>query len=546
MSRGASDFEGAEGEPETLGLRNNFVLSGDSVNSDYKVGVLNISDPPGSFSCIAVCLCDNKVLVAVPEGAWARLKRDRALPQSALKKAVRVEVQPCSPGDRATPAGPASLPIWLGLLSPPLEEAVDYAEDVEPAEVDFPARDDGTQLLPLATALVAVSRDHFAFMTAESEVPKPTSGVLEGRMDKMEESINQLIALVSDLRKPAPAAPAAPPGLPQPQKAAAPDQRARQALAAGVDPAALGELRGMLGLPEPPVSRRPLEPKGAVNVESSEDEAEEADLAEGGSAGVLGKAVVSLTKIVKDIHKEKKKSKDRGLESILDQAEGSGSHRDAGGASRSKAAALRSLQQLLVSDPALIYQAIEKNLQADWELSGSTPGMNVSQISVRGWIEHRSRIQNYPSSVRPAWILGGVWDCLRNGRAEEARARAALGVAMLDQQSCDRGAWLLAAEASLEAPPPYSSFNSHTAPEASELQHSRLLDPRWVELFLAKLKDLADYQEKRSKLITKQKSPEQPGPKADPKPKEKGGGKGKSKAKKENPEEKTGQGAAEA
>jgi hypothetical protein len=230
----------------------------------------------------------------------------------------------------------------------------------------------------------------------------------------------------------------------------------------------------------------------------------------------------------------------------LDQAEGSGSHRDAGGASRSKAAALRSLQQLLVSDPALIYQAIEKNLQADWELSGSTPGMNVSQISVRGWIEHRSRIQNYPSSVRPAWILGGVWDCLRNGRAEEARARAALGVAMLDQQSCDRGAWLLAAEASLEAPPPYSSFNSHTAPEASELQHSRLLDPRWVELFLAKLKDLADYQEKRSKLITKQKSPEQPGPKADPKPKEKGGGKGKSKAKKENPEEKTGQGAAEA
>ena len=468
------------GSPETLGLRNNFVLSGDSVNSDYKVGVLNISDPPGSFSCIAVCLCDNKVLVAVPDGAWARLKRDRALPQSALKKAVRVEVQPCSPGDRATPAGPASLPIWLGLLSPPLEEAVDYAEDVEPAEVDFPARDDGTQLLPLATALVAVSRDHYAFMTAESEVPKPTSGVLEGRMDKMEESINQLIALVSDLRKPAPAAPAAPPGLPQPQKAAAPDQRARQALAAGVDPAALGELRGMLGLPEPPVSQRPLEPKGAVNVESSEDEAEEADLAEGGSAGVLGKAVVSLTKIVKDIHKEKKKSKDRRLESILDQAEGSGSHRDAGGASRSKAAALRSLQQLLVSDPALIYQAIEKNLQADWELSGSTPGMNVSQISVRGWIEHRSRIQNYPSSVRPAWILGGVWDCLRNGRAEEARARAALGVAMLDQQSCDRGAWLLAAEASLEAPPPYSSFNSHTAPEASELQHSRLLDPRWV------------------------------------------------------------------
>ena len=99
---------------------------------------------------------------------------------------------------------------------------------------------------------------------------------------------------------------------------------------------------------------------GGIFRRAKEEEAEDAD---SGSAGPLGKAVVNLAKIVKDMRKEKKQAKDKG--SDIDRAEGGGSHREAGGSSRSKAAALRSLQHLLVSDPTLIYQAIEKNLQAD-------------------------------------------------------------------------------------------------------------------------------------------------------------------------------------
>ena len=130
----------------------------------------------------------------------------------------------------------------------------------------------------------------------------------------------------------------------------------------------------------------------------------------------------------------------------------------------------------------------------------SLPGASISRISARGWLEHRSRISSYPGTIRPAWMCAGIWDALAQNRIEEARARAALAVAAFDQQSCDRGNWLLAAEMTLEQPPPYASFASHAPPDAWEIQHTRLVDDRWAELFLAKLKDLAEYQEKKMKL----------------------------------------------
>ena len=102
-------------------------------------------------------------------------------------------------------------------------------------------------------------------------------------------------------------------------------------------------------------------------------------------------------------------------------------------------------------------------------------------------------------------------------------------MAALDQQACDRGSYLLAAEVAMEAPPPYSSFQNHSAPEPFELPHSKLLDPRWVELMMSKLKDLSEYQEKKLKLSAPKKidDPDKP-PKIPPKPTpKKGQGKGK-------------------
>ena len=104
---------------------------------------------------------------------------------------------------------------------------------------------------------------------------------------------------------------------------------------------------------------------------------------------------------------------------------------------------------------------------------------------------------------------------------------------MLDQQSCDAGSWLLAGELSLESPPPMSSFQNHQPPAPWELPHSRLVDPRWFDLVMSKVKDLADFHEKKAKLGSsmgrgsKATEEVQPAPKAKAKAKAKGGGKGK-------------------
>ena len=45
--------------------------------------------------------------------------------------------------------------------------------------------------------------------------------------------------------------------------------------------------------------------------------------------------------------------------------------------------------------------------------------------SARGWVEHRSRVSSFPSSIRAIWSLAGIWDYLREGKYSEARARTA-------------------------------------------------------------------------------------------------------------------------
>ena len=54
-------------------------------------------------------------------------------------------------------------------------------------------------------------------------------------------------------------------------------------------------------------------------------------------------------------------------------------------------------------------------------------------------------------------------------------------------------------ELTLEPAPPYSSFARHTAPDQWESQTTRLVDDRWMDLIMSKLKDLSDYQEKNSR-----------------------------------------------
>ena len=548
-SEAEEEEERSEGEePETTSLRDNFVCSGDQLVDDFLVGTCYFLDPAISVSVVAVSLVDDRVLVAFPDGAWNRLTKKRSVPVNALQKAVRVEVQSCSEEDRSQPHGEPDMKIWLGLLAEEFEVLAVFGDDSEPA-INFPRNSAGRPMLPYARSLVAVARDHFTFFSAESGGGGTDPAEL--RLLTLEKSVQEIMNKLGKLvdgdrlgaqpkKAPAPSVPApakslakkkvsAPPGLAQGLDPVA----VEQALQAGVSPDAVAEMGRFLALQ--PGGAQPPRLQAAAVLDSSEEEEEDAAIDASGSADPVGAAVVQLTKLVKDMHKRKKEKKAKSLDNLLDTYD-AGSAKEPGSGSKTKAAALRQLRQMLVSNPAVIYQSLEKRMQEDWDAAESMPGVHASQISARGWLEHRSRVQGFQSSVRFAWTIAGIWDALRLGRIEEARSRAALGVAMADQQACDRGSFLVAAEVLLEEPPPFSSFSRHSAPELWETQHSRLLDGRWVDLILNKIKDLADYHEKRNKLQGGRKPDPPPnGPAAKPAPKKKGKGKSEGKGEERAP-----------
>ena len=141
-------------------------------------------------------------------------------------------------------------------------------------------------------------------------------------------------------------------------------------------------------------------------------------------------------------------------------------------------------------------------------------------------VESRSRLTNYPAAVRTAWGVAGILDCLINSNPAEARARAALMLLQADQVALDKGSWTLASEASLELAPPFHSFASHAAVDASDQPLSRLFEPRRAEIMLHHLRDTEDYVERKRKLGAKgnrtpSEEESQPGPKPGAKPKPK-------------------------
>ena len=80
---------------------------------------------------------------------------------------------------------------------------------------------------------------------------------------------------------------------------------------------------------------------------------------------------------------------------------------------------------------------------------------------------------------------------------------------------------------SLELQPPFHSFAAHSQADYSDQPLSRLLEPRWAEIFLHHLQDTENYMEKRKKLqkVKAQTADDgaEPTPKAKPKAKAKGG-----------------------
>ena len=113
------------------------------------------------------------------------------------------------------------------------------------------------------------------------------------------------------------------------------------------------------------------------------------------------------------------------------------------------------------------------------------PGMQGHSHSVRGWIEHRSRIGGYRTLAHSAWGIGGALDCLCQGQVHAAKARLYILLLQLDQSAVDRGSWTLASGAS-------STLHFAAAAQPSTRRGTPLLQ--------AHLQEQDTYQTKRRNL----------------------------------------------
>ena len=286
------------------------------------------------------------------------------------------------------------------------------------------------------------------------------------------------------------------------------------ARAAGVDEAFLEEMGRLLGakrnrrLDEPGLvqpdgrqdARFPLD--GELNEIEGEEYPVQEELGLDDSSHVEA-AVLQLTKIVSNLTQNPQRAKGE-LDSILDAGTASGSaDGQTIGTGRKNAAALRQLTKLYEENPKVIFEALEKQLLLDFQVAPPRPGVPhpaETGFTARGWLASRSRIQNYQTHVRWSWAMAGVWDDLRQGNPDRARARAGLMLAAADQASIDGGSWVMSTVSLLEGIPPYQDFARHTAPSASESQVSALYDARWTDIFLGVLRERDSFSDMKKKL----------------------------------------------
>ena len=242
----------------------------------------------------------------------------------------------------------------------------------------------------------------------------------------------------------------------------------------------------------------------AAGVESEDEFGLEAEQPVPASQPIAA-AVVAVTKIVADLAGKKKSDKASSLEAALDKAEGFGPTAEGSFSSffsRSKAAAHRLLKETLVRDPSLIYGAIERLLEEDLLQRRLGTALQDAKASARAWLEFRSNLGPYPTTIRLTWQIAGIWDALREGKVAEARARAALAVAACDQQSLDSGSWIFAEQFCLEPAPPISAFSNRKQHQfdSADSYHSKLFEPHWAELCLRKVRELELHLEAKKKL----------------------------------------------
>lgn len=241
-------------------------------------------------------------------------------------------------------------------------------------------------------------------------------------------------------------------------------------------------------------------------LDESEGEEEEPELvpdgaASGGADGVE-KALLQLTKIATKLTEPKEK-KD-WFDSLVEGGSGSAASSGEAGApsSRRNAAAMRALQKALVERPKQIYQSIEANLAADFMARAVVSGEPFAAgATTRGWLTARSRVQNYTNQVRWSWQVCGIWDALIAGRAEGGSC----SVRCIDRSQRSKlhrqRQLAISQQCSFGSTPTIPGIPAPQSPQSTgALQHTVLLEPRWVEVLMGHLKEIDTFLESKKKL----------------------------------------------
>lgn len=480
------------------------VAEGGAAKSFYsfaKLSFLNAAD--GVLQTAAVILItkvQSRYLIAVPKNLWSRQAAQRLLPARTLERPVLCEVAVALADRPGAVLEDETMKLWIGVLAKAQEGRLSELGDGDEVDhaIAFSDVEDHEERIPFGQALADLAEDHFAFHSAGERMSDGSGGdlvekrmaILEENMGAMQEALTKLVSLQDQSRigeqphsgglpvsgiGPTPTAkkvPRKPKGAPAdggdlPGLDPAVVQSARMA---GVAESQLRSLSHLLAkntrMQDQPAPKQRVRKAKAVDVlsESEDEEAgAEAEIAEAveeqdgrdpaaSSSNPMEKAVLQLTRIVDSM--ARKPSKD--LEALLDGAEGGSGElgATAGGMGKSKAAAYKRLRAALTENPSYIYQTVEDLMDADFLQSRTAPGAMHQATSSRAWVEHRSKVLNFPSSVRAIWSLAAIHDCLKMGAVQEARARAAVAIAAWDQCSLDNGSWLMSQEVMLEPAPP--------------------------------------------------------------------------------------------
>ena len=381
---------------------------------------------------VPVARIDTKLLVVVPTSVWHRQTARRVLPPHALTKVVNVEVQQCSQVDR-TVVAEGTMRVWMGFFQEgPVNQMVS-ADAVEALDYQFLCGD-LPGYLPFAKSLVDVAQDHFSFVSAAED---PVAGMggesgavdtsMDARMQRLEAAVESMSSVITGMAaesnpRRVTFSPSVERQSAMKQDRAAPSQVEKypsldpavvaSAISAGVQEDALLEMQRLMGtnvgrakkLVEPPLSLSPKKaPKKNVlsETESEGEEVEDGGLGADDAETSVAKSLQQLTKIVSALTADRvKKSRVSKVEAALDGISASSLGEGSSlGSGKKAAAARRILRSSLLESPEEIYTLVEKYMAEDLRLQTQTPGAPVPHLCARAWIEHRSRIGNYKTSL---------------------------------------------------------------------------------------------------------------------------------------------------